>query len=351
METRRRFLLDAAILGTGFAFGAAPAGGRKALLRVGILSDVHIRRSDKVNTGKDNWGADRFEKILAAYRDRGADAIMVPGDIADWGLVSQLVEAGRAWDRVFPDGRGLGGRKVEKLFIYGNHDFFPAFRFAEKPLVKKYLGLDDQTARDDYAKTDGISNDHARAWETAFHEAWTPTYAKTVNGFTFFGASWGSEGKPLAALVAKTVPSLDPKKPFFVFQHRAFAGTCWSNRGIPAHSLDADDGTTTAVLRNCPNAIAFSGHNHYTLTDPDEFWRGPFAAFGCSSLRFLSRVPPSGGWPKGTKFWDSHISDAYQSLFMTVCEDEVVVEAHEWRDGTRGCADAVPAWHVRRPLA
>ena len=91
METRRQFLLDAATLGAGLAFGAAPAACRKPLLRVGIASDLHIRRSASVDTGKDNWSSDRFERVLSVYRDLGADAIMVPGDIADWGLVSQLV--------------------------------------------------------------------------------------------------------------------------------------------------------------------------------------------------------------------------------------------------------------------
>lgn len=351
METRRQFLLDAATLGAGLAFGAAPAACRKPLLRVGIASDLHIRRSASVDTGKDNWSSDRFERVLSVYRDLGADAIMVPGDIADWGLVSQLVEAGLAWDRVFPGGRGLGGKKVEKLFIYGNHDYFPAFRFSEKPLVKKYLGLDAESARCAYAKTDGISNDYAKAWETAFHEPWTPTFAKTVNGFTFFGANWGSEGKSLAKLVGEMAPTLDSSRPFFIFQHRAFSGTCWSDCGISPRALDADDGSTTAVLRKYPNAFAFSGHNHYTLADRGEFWGGPFAAFGCSSLRFLAKVPPPGGWPKGTEFWDSHIPKAYQSLFLSVYDDEVVVEAHEWRDGSADRLDVVPAWHIRRTVS
>ena len=348
--TRKDFLFAAVAAGTSFAFGAAPKAGKRSLLKVGIMSDIHVRRSADVNTGGDGWGADDFEKVITVYRDMGADAIMLPGDMADWGLVSQLVEVGKAWERVFPNDCGLGGRKVEKLFIYGNHDRYPAFFFSEKNLVKRYMGLEDQAARDEYAKTGGISVDCAKAWDKAFHEAWSREYVKTVNGFTFIAANWGSAGGRAAAFVSKVAPKLDPKKPFFFFQHRALGGTCWAERGIPKPSLDADGGETTKVLSAYPNAISFAGHNHYTLTDPGVVWHGPFTAFGCSSLRFVNKVPPSGGWPKGTTWRDKAFGGGPQSMFMTVYGDEVVVESHRWdmKSGTQ--AELLPAWHVRRPV-
>lgn len=348
--TRKDFLFAAAAAGTSFAFGAAPKTGNRPLLKVGIMSDIHVRRGSDVDTGKDGWGTEDFEKVITAYRDLGVDAIMIPGDMADWGLVSQLVEVGQAWERVFPGNRGLGGRKVEKLFIYGNHDYYPAFSFSEKHLVKRYMGLADQAARDEYAKVGGISVDFAKAWDKAFHEAWSREYTKTVKGFTFIGANWGSEGGRAAAFLSKVTPKLDPKKPFFFFQHRALGGTCWANRGIPKPSLDSDGGETTKLLSAYPNAISFAGHNHYTLTDPETIWRGPFTAFGCSSLRFVSKVPPSGGWPKESTWRDRIFSGGPQSMFMTVYADEIVVESHQWdvKAGTK--AELVPAWHVRRPV-
>ena len=44
------------------------------------------------------------------------------GDMADTGLVDQLELIGAAWFRVFPNGKAPDGRKVENLFVYGNHD-------------------------------------------------------------------------------------------------------------------------------------------------------------------------------------------------------------------------------------
>ena len=120
-ELSRRMFLGAggafALLNGGCAF-RAPAGlfgGGAAKVRFGVISDVHIREP---GDERHLLGALRF------FRERGADGVMVAGDIADQGRISQLKIFADAWYSVFPDDRGLGGQKVEKLFIYGNHDIW-----------------------------------------------------------------------------------------------------------------------------------------------------------------------------------------------------------------------------------
>ena len=50
-------------------------------------------------------------------------AVVVAGDLSDWGLKSGLKYVAEAWHSVFPDDRAPDGRKVEKLFCTGNHDY------------------------------------------------------------------------------------------------------------------------------------------------------------------------------------------------------------------------------------
>ena len=89
------------------ADGAAPN------LRFGVVSDVHITSL----ASTDYW-----EKTLRWYDAAKVDAVMVAGDIADWGLVEQLQNFATAWYKVFPNDTAADGRHVEKVFVCGNHD-------------------------------------------------------------------------------------------------------------------------------------------------------------------------------------------------------------------------------------
>jgi hypothetical protein len=42
----------------------------------------------------------------------------------------------------------------------------------------------------------------------------------------------------------------------------------------------------TQALSAYPNAVAFSGHSHYSLTDERSIWQGAFTSVGTSSLRY-----------------------------------------------------------------
>ena len=84
------------------------------LLRFGVASDLHVT----------DWAsAETFRRALRWFRDQGVDAVTVPGDLTDHGILPQLENVARSWREVFPDDRAPDGRRVERLFIYGNHDF------------------------------------------------------------------------------------------------------------------------------------------------------------------------------------------------------------------------------------
>ena len=117
MLSRRSFLCS----GAAFAsLGSLPlfASGKRDLknpdLRVGVVSDVHIR----------NAGDERvLLEVLRWYRNNRVDAVLVAGDVADYGLTWQLDAFMCAWRDVFPDDMIDGSRKVELIYVTGNHEW------------------------------------------------------------------------------------------------------------------------------------------------------------------------------------------------------------------------------------
>ena len=171
--SRRAFLRAGgafALLNGGCAFRAPTDffGGGGANVSFGVMSDVHIQKPGD---------EEHLLNALRFFRERRVDGVMVAGDIADQGRISQLKIFANAWYAVFPDDKGLDGKKVEKLFIYGNHDIW-GFSWGTK---------------DEIAKRDGIGYDDAspaRVWEELFHEPYSEFWIKNVKGYSFIGGHW-----------------------------------------------------------------------------------------------------------------------------------------------------------------
>ena len=79
--TRRNFIVSA----SSFAAVPAFASGRRDLskpdLKLGVISDVHFRNPADGRTVAD---------VLRWYRDNQVDAVVVAGDVADYGLTWQM---------------------------------------------------------------------------------------------------------------------------------------------------------------------------------------------------------------------------------------------------------------------
>lgn len=111
---RRGFIGGAgALLGLGAFHGGgrafcAPAGlfsQGTPNLTFGILSDIHLSKS-----GDSFAGEEMFRKALEWFRDQGVDAVVVCGDMADTGLLSELEAVARNWRETFPGGMAPDGR-------------------------------------------------------------------------------------------------------------------------------------------------------------------------------------------------------------------------------------------------
>ena len=269
-----------------------------ATLKLGVLSDIHFPQTpDHVPATPQEQivfgNADYFRKALEWYRDAGVDGVVIAGDMADLGLVCELEWVGKVWNEVFPGDRLPNGNRVEKLFVYGNHDI---------------EGGKWEWTRKTFPEEPRICDDIAGAWEKAFGEKYEPFWTKTVKGYAFVGAHWdadngvGSEkffAPPtktgLRDYLAKTLPAIDTDKPFFYIQHPHLKNTCYG-----PWAWGFDYGIATEALSGYPNAIAFSGHSHYPLTDERSVWQGAFTSIGTASL-YMIDLPE--GRENGTPDW------------------------------------------------
>ena len=284
-------------------------------MKVGVLSDIHVRNEETQKV---------FVKALEWYRAQGVDAVLVAGDMADHGLVFQLQLVADAWFKVFPENKTPDGRPVTQLLEYGNHD------------VANWKEKEFKTPEERAAKM--IKFDPKRRWEEAFREAYTPVFAKKIekpNGcYTFIGAHWPGIGG-LGDWLKANGKDLDPALPFFYFQHSHPKDTCYG-----PWAWGHDDGASTKSLTPFPNAIALSGHSHYTLTDERTVWQGAFTSIGTSSLSYTSldynyreNAGPNnyGHMPKRARQMDRlNTQEGKQGMLFTVCDDHIRIERREF---------------------
>ena len=337
--------------GSGFASGTPR-------LRFGVVSDIHLKRRSAPGESEESANNElTFVRTLEWFRDQGVDGVVVAGDMADQGTIEQLELVAEAWNRVFPGDRAPDGRKVERLFVYGNHDM------GGVPYARgMFKGMSDEEIA---PKT--IYADPKAAWERVFHEPLEPIWTKDVKGYRFVGAHWwsmrgchGQNEKFNSGIVdwyAARAKEIDPSLPFFHIQHPHPQNTCY---GSWAWGRDA--GLSTKALSAFPNAVAFSGHSHYPLTDERSVWQGAFTSVGTSSLRYTG-MPycefPGEGFAN-TRAWGAREADAAklqpciekpydcrQGMLWSVYDDRIVVRRLEFMSGL----DVGEDWVLPLPAA
>ena len=329
--SRRSFILSG--LAASFVAGCRTADifGRPSLA-FGVVSDIHV-----TTRGTEA----RYEKALRLFKSRGADAVMVCGDIADWGTVNSWQHTRDAWQR------GFGGTDTVPLLCTGNHDF-EGWWYGDMTMDMHASGHSEDEAA--VRAPGGVK----AAWERIFGEEYAPMRLRTVKGYDFVSAEYSSEddGKRRPDVVGFLEASgkrlRDSGKPFFYFQHLPIKGTTGDS------GSRADGGDAFSGLKNFPNAVAFTGHTHRPFVDERQIWQGEFTAIGTPSLSY----PSLSGHENGTAKRDGSATNAMlmiparrdlegtQGFFVNVYEDRLVVERI---DVEAGGAEAAPAWII--PLA
>ncbi len=342
--TRKNFLIGSmatAALGARQLFAVAPGtvlGTPR--LKVGILSDIHLFVEEPSRQKV-------FIKALEWFRDQGADAVMLAGDLADYGLVEELQAVGDAWKTVFPGNKAPDGRTVEKVFAIGNHDFHGYIygNYGTRYHKKTAANIDYATwCRDHILRTDIPGY-----WKKIFDEDYTRFFKKEVKGYTFLGQHWDdgsgmktvrgncSFGAELKNFLAANGAKMDPNRPFFYVQHPHLKDTCQA-----PWAWGHDKGVATKALSAFPQALAFSGHSHYSLTDERTVWQGAFTSIGTSSLHYTAAAynyrengSPGGNWwgvydRRPQEMERLNTGDGKQGMLLTVCDDHIRIERREF---------------------
>jgi predicted phosphodiesterase len=328
--TRRFFIGGSAALGAfgGCRFlqtGSSFRAGEAPRLRFGVVSDVHICFGKNIDT---------FTRTLEYFRDQGADAVMICGDIVDLGFVGDLEAIAGAWEKVFPGNRAPDGRTVEKVFVTGNHDW--AGHHYGTAMKKRFP---DPAV---FAKN-VLATDLKGQWERIFDEPFSPMYMKDVKGYKFVGAHWvikdcngHSEhfNDGIKAFYAKNAAAFDPALPFFHAQHPHPRNTCYGS-----WAWGRDNGDATAALSAFPNAVAFSGHSHYPLTDERTVWQGAFTSVGTSSLRYSAATMeqwPAPGYENYSRYDEQKTmprlatDTGRQGMLVSVYDDAIAIRRREF---------------------
>ena len=316
--SRRWFIGGAcsAVMGARFGAIAGNLGAGRPIMRFGALSDVHIRKPGDEAP---------FIKALTYFRDNGVDAVLIAGDIADLGQISQLEITAKAWFSVFPNDKAPDGRHVERLFVYGNHDIV-GWTYANQQYK------DDADKR---RRAIGFENNRATTWERLFHEEYTPVWMKTVKGIRFVGAHWEKHCPKIEPFMAEHGKEFDPSLPFFYTQHSHPKDTCYG-----AWAWGHDPGYATRALSPFPNAVALSGHSHYTLVDERSVWQGAFTSIGTATLKYTSLdylEPENAGgnsYDPDAKAWTHkrimgrapRMSDGKEGMVFDVYADRLVIQ-------------------------
>ena len=166
----RRDFITGMLAGAGFASGCRMVspfmGGESARLKFGVVSDVHVKLAADGRSLAPGYDTQTLERTFTYFRDCGVDAVMIAGDIADIGFVSELKAVADTWFKVFPGDRAPDGRKVERLFVFGNHDAYALQKGGDIFKDPKVL------------QREAIEADPQRAWDYCFHEEWSPYFKK-----------------------------------------------------------------------------------------------------------------------------------------------------------------------------
>ena len=329
---RRNFIASALAAGAGFA-GCRSFGlfGERPNIIFGVISDLHVTTPESTIA---------FRRALAYFRDTGVAAVVVSGDLSDWGLKSGLKYVADAWYDVFPDDRAPDGRKVEKLFCTGNHDY-DGYWYGDMTLDMHVQGYSEEESL--------VRLGMKKCWEEVFHEPFAQVRRRTVKGYDFISSEWkdGKDGfKEAEAWFAANGGTLDPKKPFFVFTHYPFRGTTSCSGGGDAYS--------GSVLAKFRNAVAFTGHCHWTLNDERSIWQGEYTAIAVPSMSYTS-IP--GGYENGYDKRDGkskrsmpiipareYLKEA-QGYVVSVFDDRMEIERRDFTEGV----EAAPMWIVTPP--
>lgn len=317
---RREFIFSGGALFLASGCKSVLPCGSRPELTFGAISDIHLTTEDSCA---------RFAETLRYFKAAQVDAVLLSGDISDYGVKFGWQLAKRTWDSVF------AGTEVKAIFCTGNHDM-EGWRYQDMAVDMFANGQDGH---------DRIYPETAKAvWEEVFGEEWAAVRQRKVKGFTFLSCEYRHE-REFAAWMAEHGEELKGDKPFFYFQHLPISGTIPDERGRGDHNA------IKPVLKDFPNAMAFTGHVHKPFYDERSIWQGEFTTVAIPSLSYATLPPCENGFgdrngnPNQTMpilptRWDLRSGLGY---LVKVYADRIILERHDFMLGGEETAEE---WNV-----
>ena len=270
-------------------------------LRIAIISDPHIGFTGHINPNYYGLGqvgdqSKWFEYALRWFKNKGIDALVIPGDMANAcsygrpGITSadcavvEMAELGKIFRNVF------GDTDAKLVTIYGNHDNLAQPR-------------------------ERLNGGDSSPWEEAFFEPYTHIVEKKVKGYSFIGANWSYEKE--AADIVRREALADPDKPVFYIQHGEIKGPTCDTQKESLSSVGINN------VRDFENVIALFGHTHCPITDERTIWQSDeegapkCTVISCSTFNYADS---NGDLIRGENLMTKH------ALYLTVTGKEINVE-------------------------
>ena len=219
------------------------------ILRFVVCSDIHL------NGEEEQDAAVRFANLfkdMYAYSEgknyTNLDAVVVVGDFTGGGAEKEY----EMFNKIVAENKK---DSTQLLTVLGNHEFID------------YRDVDATVGYDIYKKfiSENVDTDIV------------------INGYHFIGVSYDDNGETFKGKAQWLNERLanatkeDPDKPVFVYQHPHPTLTVYG-------SVNWSDLTIRSVLSRYPQVVNFSGHSHYSASDPRSVWQGSFTAVGTGSL-------------------------------------------------------------------
>ncbi|MBO7178812.1 MAG: metallophosphoesterase [Clostridia bacterium] len=222
------------------------------ILRFIACSDVHLDGDEnQPNAIRLKNLIEDMNKYSESQSYKSLDALMVVGDFAGGGAEEEYAMFNKIVNSVLKD-------ETQLLTVLGNHEFI------------NYRDVDASVGYDVYKKmiNENVDTD------------------VVINGYHFIGVSYDDNGSSFSGKTKwlrerlENATKEDPTKPVFVYQHPHPTLTVYG-------SINWSDLDIRKVLSDFPQVVDFSGHSHYSPSDPRSVWQGEFTAIACGSLKAL----------------------------------------------------------------
>jgi Icc protein len=320
----RRYIARSLLLGllvvSWSLFGAShlvsASEGNAPLLRVAVMSDIHLQNLDLVARGKfvaalnDLAGLSPRPQVLVVNGDLGN------GKASDYEALCNILQK--------------KSHPAYTFFAIGNHEYYQAWYGKHGNFNPKGFPNEDtpSAAKERFLALTGERQVYYDRWVEGVHliflgsEGYDPTEPERMND-----AELSKE--QLAWLREKLREGARADRPIFVFLHQPLPGTVASSQPCCGGTFVKQHEELRRMLAQYPQVVLFSGHTHARLNTPGIFVRQGFTMVGSSSVYQPERED---GQPVGAEASEGLIADVYHDRVEIAGRDF----AHgQWLPGVR----------------